>query len=208
MGWIGIRGIRVSTDIFTTYFSCDYEKCKGACCWAKNKVPTFGGALTHDECAEILRNQTLIQSYVSPEMRKKFARSPIVASRDYSTSDGRSYAMENYKGGSCLLSRRDKNCCALELMHAEGKGLSFSIPVYCSLYPLVWHNAELRLDLSHLWDDQCSTAFDKGRREKMPVWKFVEPSIRRLLGDEFYTELEEYAKHYKECLDKTFPQST
>ena len=53
-----IFGVEVSEDVFTTEFSCDYDVCKGACCYSPlpsgSKVHAVGGGLTKDEYAEVL----------------------------------------------------------------------------------------------------------------------------------------------------------
>lgn len=71
-----IFGVEVSEDVFTTEFSCDYDVCKGACCYSPlpsgSKVHAVGGGLTKDEYAEVLDRKKDIAQYVAPEMAKSF----------------------------------------------------------------------------------------------------------------------------------------
>ena len=46
---IEIGGILVSSDLFTEYFCCDYEKCKGICCVEGDA----GAPVTMEEIADI-----------------------------------------------------------------------------------------------------------------------------------------------------------
>lgn len=194
-----IFGVEVSEDVFTTEFSCDYDVCKGACCYSPlpsgSKVHAVGGGLTKDEYAEVLDRKKDIAQYVAPEMAKKFHRCPTC---QWNTEEGvTEYAVETYKGVVCLLSRMDRGCCAIEAMHEDGKGLSFPIPVNCSLYPLVYDPGKKRLYVSHLWDEQCGAAYEKGHREHVRAYEFVKNSILRLFGEPFYEELCKRAKEYE-----------
>lgn len=95
-----IFGIEVSEDVFTTEFSCDYDVCKGACCYSPlpsgSKVHAVGGGLTKDEYAEVLDRKKDIAQYVAPEMAKKFHRCPTC---QWNTEEGvTEYAVETYKG--------------------------------------------------------------------------------------------------------------
>lgn len=60
-----IDGIQVDTKIFTVKFCCDYEKCRGACCYQDiPDVDLNGGALSDYEAANILLYRKNFPPYV------------------------------------------------------------------------------------------------------------------------------------------------
>ena len=87
-------------------------------------------------------------------------------------------------GGECL--------CAIEMASCRK-------PVSCSLYPirvtpLTGGGQALNL---HKWEI-CRCAFDKGRREGVRAYQFLEGVLRRTYGDEFYEALSAAATHLLE----------
>ena len=87
------------------------------------------------------------------------------------------------------------NClCAVEKAFFEGKS-KFRKPISCWLYPIrvsEFSNGTKALNL-HRWAI-CSCAFDKGKKEKVPVYKFLKEPLIFEFGEEFYSALEEAAK--------------
>ena len=59
-GFTLIDNVWVEDRIFSTYFSCDYDKCKGACCWAGDAKDYDGGTLLAEEAQEILLRKTAL----------------------------------------------------------------------------------------------------------------------------------------------------
>ena len=85
----------------------------------------------------------------------------------------------------------DHNCfCATELAYCKGES-KFRKPISCALYPIrvsVLSNGVQALNL-HRWNI-CKCAFEKGKKEKIPVYKFLREPIIRKFGEDFYSALE------------------
>ncbi len=84
----------------------------------------------------------------------------------------------------------DGNCfCAIERAFCEGK-CKFQKPISCSLYPIrvsTLSNGMKALNL-HRWN-LCQCAFEKGKKERLPVYKFLKEPLIRAFGADFYDAL-------------------
>ena len=186
--YVAINGIYVEKAIFSTYFVCDYDVCKGKCCYATLSDGTYllGGGLTNDEAKELTRKRHTLLKYV-PNKLQQFAVTPVV----YTAFGNFTCLSDN---NVCCYSDSENRCCALKNAHKSGD-LSFPIPVECSLYPLSYegpNNKAGYLKLLHTFDEFCGCAYEKGSREKICVIDFVKDSIIRLLGTEFFDTLKNY----------------
>ena len=64
--YVAIIGIYVEKAIFSTYFVCDYDVCKGSVVMLPYQTgPIFlGGGLTNDEAKELTRKRHALLKYV------------------------------------------------------------------------------------------------------------------------------------------------
>ena len=60
--FIEIQDVFVNSDVFETKFTCDLEKCKGACCTMESE---YGAPLTEEEVYEIEEILPVIREYLS-----------------------------------------------------------------------------------------------------------------------------------------------
>ena len=187
-GFTKIGNVWVQNEIFTTYFSCDYEKCGGACCWANIEgVEMDGGVVSPTEAIEIRKNRSELAKYCAVENMGKAITKPVYLS-------GARHCVSFNGKGECIYMSREKKTCVLKLAHVDGK-LSFDIPQMCGLYPLwVQHKrGETFLYLENLFDDYCKDAYEKGKREDKLVFRFCEKALVRVFGEDFYESLCEMA---------------
>ena len=63
---IQIDDCLISSEIFTEFFACDYEKCKGCCC----VIGDSGAPLEDCEVAAIERNYAVFSPLMSEKGRK------------------------------------------------------------------------------------------------------------------------------------------
>lgn len=197
---IEIDNILVSSEILTEYFCCNYEQCKGACC----VVGCSGAPLKESECEKLKSEYDNYAMYLSKQGRACVAAkgffevdadgdlvTPLTDDPEYrhlaaieSADDPCAYTL--FDGGSCL--------CAIEKAFHAGK-CSFVKPISCRLYPIrvsTLSNGMTALNL-HRWD-LCKGAFRKGKKNQIPVYKFLREPIIAEFGEEFYSALEEAAK--------------
>lgn len=185
---IQIDDILISSEIITEYFCCDYEKCKGECCIEGDS----GAPLEESEAEELEKHYPEYRDLMSAEGREKIDEVgffEIDSDGDMVTPllrNSEECAYTRFEGESCF--------CAIERAHCQGM-CSFVKPISCRLYPIrvsVLSNGYKALNL-HRWPI-CKCAFDKGRAEKVPVYKFLREPLVSAFGEEFYSMLEAAAR--------------
>lgn len=173
-----IGEILVSEEVVTEFFACDYQKCKGICC-----IEGDSGAPV-EEC-ELPGLEEEWPEY-SPEMMES-GREAIEANGFFELDrDGDIVTTLVPGSGVCAYACFDNcgNClCAIEKCGCKK-------PVSCSLYPirvtkLTGGGQALNL---HRWEI-CKDAFEKGKKEGIRVYQFLEKPLRAVYGDEFYSAL-------------------
>ena len=178
-----IGEILVSSDILTEYFCCDYDTCRGACCI----IGDSGAPLLESELEPLEREYPHYEAWMSVEGRDKVAESGFFEI----DCDGDLVTPLLHRSEECAYTRFEgEGCfCAIERAYCAGR-CAFAKPISCRLYPIrasVLRNGLTALNL-HRWDI-CKCAFEKGAREKVPVYRFLEKPLTDAYGPEFYAEL-------------------
>ncbi len=180
----------VSSEIITEYFACDYEKCHGACCI----IGDSGAPMEEGEDKLFEEEYANYEKLLTPEGKE------AIAEQGYAITDrDGDLVTPLVNSEECAYTCFDEcgNCfCAVEKAFYAGCS-KFQKPISCRLYPIrVSHfsNGMTALNL-HRWHI-CSDAFAKGKKEKIPVYKFLREPIIHKFGQEFYSALEEAAKNF------------
>ncbi len=189
-GIIQIDDCLVSTEIITEYFACDYPVCKGVCCI----IGDSGAPLEECEPEAIEKNYEIFSPLMQEAGRKAVEETgffeidvdgdmvtPLVKGSEecaYTCFDG---------CGNCF--------CSMERKWFQGEG-DFRKPISCWLYPIRVStlSSGLRAVNLHRWDI-CKDAFEKGRRENIRVYEFLQEPIERYFGPEFLQALRQCAEH-------------
>ena len=173
----------LSEDLFEKQFICDLNKCKGACCVEGE----FGAPLTVDEIEILKKELPNILPYLTPQAQKEL-KARGVFEKD---SEG-DLVTTCLPTGECNFSYRDEKgvlSCGIEQAWKKGK-TTFQKPISCHLYPIriskVGHYDALNY---HKWDI-CKPACALGKKNKMPVYKFLKGALIRKYGEAWYEELE------------------
>ena len=183
-----IDGCLVSSEILTEYFACDFEKCHGACCI----IGDSGAPLEGEEVDSFRKEFDNYRKYMTPEGIGALHKQGF----GVVDHDG-DLVTPLVNGEECVYTSFDKdhNCfCATELAYCKGE-CKFRKPISCALYPIrisTLSNGVQALNL-HRWSI-CKCAFEKGKKEKVPVYVFLREPIIRKFGEAFYTALEAAAK--------------
>jgi len=86
--------------------------------------------------------------------------------------------------------------CGIEQAYLAG-ATDFKKPISCHLYP-IRVNADEKTGFEALnydeWDI-CSAACQLGKKEQVPVYRFVKEALVRKYGEDFYEELDMIAKY-------------
>jgi hypothetical protein len=181
----------ISRELFEMHFICHLEKCEGNCC-------VFGdaGAPLEEDEAELLSGEL---EKILPFMRAEGKRSarehgawvidmegdkvtPLVGREECA------YAV--FEGSTAR--------CAIEQAYDKG-AISFRKPVSCHLYPIRVTKLKQGIALNyHQWSI-CEPARILGKKEGLPVFRFLKDPLIRVYGEEFYKELEIV---YRELIEK------
>lgn len=174
----------VSSDILTEHFSCDYEKCKGACCVEGDA----GAPVTMEEIAAIEEVLDTVWPDLSAQAQAVIDKQGVA----YTDRDG-DLVTSIVGGKDCVFTTYPSavNCCmcSLEKAYRAGK-TGFCKPISCSLYPIRekrFSNGLVGLNYNK-WD-VCRDAVVKGRKEGIRVYQFLKEPLIRRFGEDWYREL-------------------
>lgn len=183
---IRIEDTLVSFDIFEKKFSCDLNRCKGACCVDGDS----GAPLEAGEPEKIEANDEEIRAFMKPEgirVVEEQGFSMVDRDGDLVTPliDGRECAYAIEESGNCW--------CAIEKAWTQGKS-GFRKPVSCHLYPIRITRYEGFEALNYNRWEICRCARVKGEQEGIPLYRFLRDALISRYGEEWYEQLE-YAAH-------------
>ncbi len=184
---IQIQQTLLSDDIFDEQFICDLCKCKGQCCVDGES----GAPITQEEYVQIQRILPLIQDMLSPEAQSLINKQGIA----YTDEDGE-LVTSIINGEECVFTWFDEEgvCkCAIDTAFREGL-TDVQKPISCHLYPIrLTDYTDFTAVNYHRWSI-CKPAIKLGRKESLPIYRFLrEPLIRRF-GKDWYKEVCEVAK--------------
>ncbi len=189
---IQIEDCLISEEIFTEYFACDYEKCKGVCCI----IGASGAPLEESELEKIERNYDKF----SPQMQEKGRKTIEQVGFHEIDWDGDIVTPLIDGKEECAYAAFDdnNNCfCAMEKCWFKGQG-DFRKPMSCWLYPIrvsKLSNGMKGINF-HRWHI-CQDAFNKGKKENIRVYEFLREPLIHHFGKGFYAALEEASKRYR-----------
>jgi hypothetical protein len=185
----------VSLDILEEKFTCDLRKCLGACCVDGDS----GAPVTAEEVKEIKKAFPEFEEYLSERNRtdiKKQGFSVVDKDGDLVTP-----LVGNNECVFTFIDEEGHTKCAIERAYLEGK-ISFRKPVSCHLFPIRITEYKRFDALNYQQLDICKEARTCGKRNRMPLWKYLKEPLIRKYGKQWYAELElaakEYAKRDKE----------
>lgn len=183
---IQIDDVVVTLDLFKEKFCCDLEACKGSCCIEGDA----GAPLEEEEVLALEEALPVIEDQLAPEAREVIARQGVC----YVDEEG-DLVTSIVNGKDCVFTCYDeRGCCycALERAYREGK-VAFQKPVSCFLYPArVKEYKDFRVLNYHRWD-VCKSAVVCGRKENLPLYRFLKEPLVRKFGKVWYKELESVA---------------
>ena len=187
----------VSLDVLEKQFCCDLGACCGKCCIEGDA----GAPVSEDELQEIEKVLPLIQPLMTRKAQKTVEQNGL----SYLDPSGER-VLSIVDGQACVFMQRDEKrwCyCLLEQAYLQGK-TSWRKPISCALYPIRLTQVGSRVGVEyHRWDI-CYPARVLGKKQQVPLYRFLrEPLIRRF-GQEWYDELELTAEEWKkQCEQKS-----
>lgn len=184
---IQIQDTLLSDEIFKEQFICDLCKCKGQCCVEGES----GAPLTKEECEDIESILPEIWDELSPKAQE-VVKAQGIAYTDY---DGE-LVTSLVNGNECVFTyfEADGTCkCLIEKAHREGR-ISVQKPISCHLYPIrLTQYSDFTAVNYHRWS-VCRPAIKLGRKEGVPIYRFLKEPLIRKFGEDWYNEVQEAAR--------------
>lgn len=185
---IQVGNVILSSDIFTEYFCCDLDACKGECCIEGDS----GAPLTMDEVGEL----ESVLDEVWPELSASAQATIDHQGVAYTDCEG-DLVTSIVNGKDCVFTCYDNNgCCfcATDKAYREGR-TAWCKPISCALYPI--REKRFKDGTSglqyHRWNI-CRPAVKKGSELNLRIYQFLKDPLTRRFGEEWYNELCEVAK--------------
>lgn len=181
---VQIDDVVVSLDVLRESFCCDLAACKGACCIEGDA----GAPVELEEVEKLEAVLPLIWKDLSPEAQDVINRQGVV----YTDEEG-DLVTSIVNGKDCVFTCYDQSgCCYCAIEKAYRAGLTdFYKPVSCHLYPIrVGDYGPYKAVNYHRWD-VCKAAVLMGRKENVPVYRFLREPLIRKFGEAWYRELED-----------------
>ena len=179
-----INDVLVRDDIVEIPFSCDLQKCKGACCTLESEL---GAPTNKNEIEQIKKilptvKQYLTQTNIDEIEEKNF----------YEIKDGE-IMINSINNHDCVFSFFDNGIakCAIEKAYFDGK-VDFRKPISCHLFPI--RVTDFSGDvLRYEKFSECAPALEKGKEENVVIAEFCGDSLKRAYGENWYNKLMNYS---------------
>lgn len=184
----------ISLDVIESNFLCDLSHCKGICCIEGDS----GAPLEEDELAKLEEVLPLVWADLSPGAQEIINKQGVA----YIDGDGDLVtSIVNNKDCVFTCYDTDGTCkCSIEKAFRAGK-TDFYKPISCHLYPIrLTKYTDFTAVNYHRWE-VCKAAEVLGRKENLPVYKFLKEPLIRKFGEAWYNALEECAGELK-MMDK------
>jgi len=174
-----IGEITVEDAVANAHFSCDLQRCKGACC----TLPGGRGApLEDDEVLAVGEAVEHASKYLSAEH--------LAHIRLHGAVEGipGSYATQCIDDRDCVFVYYDDGIarCSIEKAHFEGSG-TFRKPVSCHLFPVragTGRGGRVRYEKI----PECDPGRLQGRNANTRLHVFLKEALERKFGAEWYAE--------------------
>jgi hypothetical protein len=183
---IQIQHTILSRDIFEECFICDLAKCKGQCCIDGES----GAPLTQEEYEQINEILPTIWNELSPTAQQLIEKQGIA----YTDYDGE-LVTSIINGEECVFTYFDAEdvCkCAIDTAYREGR-IAVQKPISCHLYPIRLQKYENFTAVNYNRWSVCSSAVKFGKKEGVPLYRFLKEPLLRKFGEEWYNEVCEAA---------------
>lgn len=171
----------LSDDIKYVCFSCDLEKCKGACC----EEGDCGAPLDDEEIGIMEDLIDEVKPYMEKEGLEIIERDGVF---DVDFEGDFVTPLVNFKQCAYVYYENEIAFCAIEKAFLEGK-IKFRKPLSCHLYPIRIKKHDTFDAINyHRWEI-CSHAREKGDAENIPLYKYLKEPLVRCYGEDWYNTL-------------------
>lgn len=183
---ISIGHVLIEPQVINEFFRCDLVQCKGACCVEGE----LGAPVTAVEVEAIERNLEKIKPYLPQANLDAIEELGI-----YEGYRGDLY-LTAVSGKECVFAAADENgvvVCNIEKAYYDKKS-DFLKPVSCHLFPIRVRRKYGMDQLIYMQIPECASGRDCGAAEKVRLYEFLAPALRRKYGEEWTESFLQYCK--------------
>ena len=181
--FIDIDDVIINNDLFEKKFTCDLEKCKGACCTMKSE---YGAPLTEEEISKIDEILPVVKNYIpdrNVEEIEDFGfwedKFDQLMTRSINNMD---CVFVYYEG--------DIAKCGIEKAFFDGK-VDFRKPISCHLFPI--RVSDFGGDVLRFEEySECKAALKKGLETNLTIFEFCKDALKRLYGNKWFEKTRSY----------------
>jgi len=178
---IAIDNTLISDDIFTEFFCCNLEACKGCCCVEGNA----GAPLDDDEINYLEEHIELIKPYLTEKGLETIENTGVF---EIAMDNTAVTPLVNRAECAYLVYNKDGIAeCAIEKAFEDGK-ISYQKPISCHLYPIriskVGDSDALNYDRWTI----CNDAKVEGKERSLKIFQFLKKPLIRKYGLEWYRQ--------------------
>ncbi|MEW6507732.1 MAG: DUF3109 family protein [Bacteroidota bacterium] len=180
--FLEIDAVMINTELMELKFSCDLEKCKGACCTMESE---FGAPITQEEIEIIDRILPVVKEYLPGEHVNEINKNGFWINR-FDQFMTRSL---NNRACVFVVFENEIAKCGIEKAFCDGK-VDFVKPISCHLFPIrinKFGGDVIRFEKY----DECSPALLKGIKKGTTVIDFCRDALERLYGREWFSKLKD-----------------
>jgi len=177
---INIDDVLVNKEILETKFTCDLDKCKGACCTMESD---FGAPLLEEEIDKIDEVLPKVKKYLSDRQIEEIERNGFHFEID---GDLMVKAIDNQ---DCIFAfyHGDIAKCAIEKVYYDDD-TNFIKPISCHLFPIRINQFGGDI-LKYEVYDECSSAVALGKTTEIPMSEFCGDGLKRKYGNDWHKKL-------------------
>ena len=175
--FIEVDDVFVNKEIVDTNFTCDFLKCKGACCTMESE---FGAPITEGEIDALNKILPIIMEYLPKEHRD------IIDKSGFWINKQNELMTRSLNNRACVFVTWEGDIakCGIERAYHDKK-IDFIKPVSCHLFPIrisKFGGDILRFEKYA----ECQPAVEKGKSTQIKIIDFCRESLEREYGKEWF----------------------
>jgi len=179
---VPVEDVEIRKEVLKTHFSCDLEKCKGACCTFESE---FGAPLQEEEIKIIGDILPQVMPYLPQEHRER------IENEGFFKFKSKELMTNSIDNKACVFVFYENSIarCGIEKAYFDGK-TNFRKPVSCHLFPIrisKFGNDILRYEKFR----DCEPALKKGEEENITIAEFCGEALERKYGKKWFSALKE-----------------
>ncbi len=172
----------IDERIFNTKFTCDLQKCKGACCTLKG---AGGAPILDEEVQKIKLNLHAVKKYLTQR------NLDVLESEGFFLGEKGNYSLNSVKDEDCVFSFYEDGIAKCSFQKAfNNNEIDFIKPISCQLFPIRISGSERNI-IRYEEIYECEDALVKGKEKDINLFEFAKDSLLREYGKVFYNQLKE-----------------